>query len=499
MKYFLIGFLISNIALAGDWITVGGNSMRNGLATENGPTTNQLFWTKYSPPSFTGHQIFTFGTKFVTSRHTLSPMRAVLACHSLLTGDTLWVRNYSPTGVMIVMGFNNNKIYARNFQQQGYDTIYAINPDNGSVIWRSNFTVERGIVWTAAFASNGDLIIPGSGTRSIMRINHLNGDTVWTRYRVIPNTGAECLCVYGNTVYAFEGSITTPKRVMAIDLNNGAIKYYSPSLPGDGDQEIPFSIGPNGTIYVIRDGGRLHALRDNGTAIVELWNYQTVPNATGAWSQFGCGPDSTVYIPNGRRIYRFNHQTGIPMDSSEELVANGNLVPRISVGPNGLVYVGNGASDPSQGKFFGLTANLQTMWSIAATYNYYSGPAIGQYGILVFSGGGTSITAYYTPVGITGNRNGLAEYFKLEQNYPNPFNARTVIGYQLMVNGFVTLDIFDILGKSVTNLVSRKMEPGRYEAMWDTQDYPSGAYFYQLSIDNGQLSIRETKRMIMVK
>jgi outer membrane protein assembly factor BamB len=200
---------------------------------------------------------------------------------------------------MIVMGFNNNKVYARNFQQNGYDTIYAINPDDGSVIWRSNFTVERGITWSAAFAPNGDLLLPGSSTRSIMRINHLNGDTVWTRYRIIPSTGGECICVYGNTVYAFEGSIVTPKRVMAIELSNGAIKYYSPALPGDGDQEIPFTIGPNGTIYVIRDGGRLHALRDNGSAIVELWNYATVLANTIAWTQFGCGPDSTLYVPNG--------------------------------------------------------------------------------------------------------------------------------------------------------------------------------------------------------
>jgi len=363
------------------------------------------------------------------------------------------------------------------------------------VLLRSNFTVERGIVWSAAFAPNGDLILPGSGTRSIMRINYLNGDTIWTRYRPIPNTGAECLCVYGNTVYAFEGFINTAKRVMAIDVNTGAIRYYSPGLAGDGDQEIPFIIGPDGIIYVIRDGGRLHALRDNGSAIVELWNFVTLQNNTGSWTQFGCGPDSNVYIPNGRKIYRINHNTGIPMDSSADLVSSGSLVPRITVGANGLVYVGNGASDPSQGKFYGLTANLQTMWSVTSTYNYYCGPALGQYGILVVCGGGTNITAYYTPVGITGNENNAPESFLLYQNYPNPFNAKSKIKYQISRTGFVKIQVFDMLGRMIESLVNERKNPGQYELIFDAADLPSGTYFYKMEAgDNIQ-----PRKMILMK
>jgi putative pyrroloquinoline-quinone binding quinoprotein/type IX secretion system substrate protein len=487
--------LFRSVVFAGDWVTIGGNSMRNGLSPDTGPLTNNLLWNRYSPQSFTGHQIFTFGTKFVTSRHTLSPLAAVLACHDLITGDTLWVRNYAPNGVMIVMGFNNNRIYARNFQQQGFDSIYAINPNDGSVFWRSNFTVERGIVWSAAFAPNGDLILPGSGTRSIMRINYLTGDTVWTRYRPIPNTGAECLCVYGNTVYAFEGFINTAKRVMAIDVNTGAIRYYSPGLAGDGDQEIPFTIGPDGNIYVIRDGGWLYALRDNGSTIVEFWHYIVIPNSTGSWAQFGCGTDSNVYIPNGRKIYRINHNTGLPIDSSADLVSTGSLVPRITVGANGLVYVGNGASDPSQGKFYGLTANLQTMWSVTATYNYYCGPALGQYGILVVCGGGTSITAYYTPVGISSNENNTPEGFHLYQNYPNPFNAKSRIKYQISKTSQVKIQLFDMLARMIQTLVNQRKNPGQYEFIIDAGDLPSGTYFYRLEADG----YVETRKMILLK
>jgi hypothetical protein len=240
----------------------------------------------------------------------------------------------------------------------------------------------------------------------------------------------------------------------------------------------------------------LHALRDNGSAITELWNYATVLCSTVAWTQFGCGPDSTLYVPNGRKIFRFNHQTGIPMDSSEELVTSGNLVPRISIGPNGLVYVGNGASDPAQGRFYGLTANLQTMWSAAATYNYYSGPAIGQYGILVFSGGGTNITAYNTSlIGLKGNEEHIPNNFSLSQNYPNPFNPVTNIEFAIPKLSFVKLVVYDITGREAAILVNEELKAGTFKVDWNSSKLTSGIYFYKLSAED----FVETKKMVMIK
>ena len=43
----------------------------------------------------------------------------------------------------------------------------------------------------------------------------------------------------------------------------------------------------------------------------------------------------------------------------------------------------------------------------------------------------------------------LPENLSLEQNYPNPFNPTTVIGYQLSAKSFLTLKVFDILGREV--------------------------------------------------
>lgn len=511
IKIFLLIILICNQNVkSADWVTIGGNNQRNGNTNVIGPVSSNTLWNKPSLYSIWGNQTYIFGNRIVTTRYvSLSPIKAPLACHDLLTGDSLWTRNYAENGVMIVMGFRDNKIYARNFQQQGFDTIYAINPENGNVIWKSIHTVERGIIWSAAFASNGDLLLPGSGNKSVMRINHLNGDTVWTRYRIIPNTGAECMCVYGNTLYTFEGGITTAKRVMAIDVNSGVIKYYSNSLPGDGDQEIPFSIGLNGDIYVVRDGGNMHSLRDNGSGFSERWNVPLRGN-TGTYSQFGISSDSSVYIPSGKRIYRINHVNGAFIDSTEELISSGTLNARMAIDSEGKVFVSNGASDPVQGKNLCFTRNLNTVWSIDLPYNYYSGPALGQNGILVFCGGGTNIMAFQNPVSVSNLQTESAKGFRLYQNFPNPFNPNTIISFELQSAtggmSYVSLKIYDISGKEVALLVNEFKSPGNYKVEFDARlaarqesftagGLPSGVYFYKLNV--GDFS--ETKRMILQK
>lgn len=85
--------------------------------------------------------------------------------------------------------------------------------------------------------------------------------------------------------------------------------------------------------------------------------------------------------------------------------------------------------------------------------------------------------------------------YNVSQNYPNPFNPVTKIGYEIPVNSFVKLIIYDVLGKEVKTLVNETMKPGIYEVMFGGTDYPSGVYFYRLSAD----SFTESKRMLIVK
>ncbi|MGA9407059.1 MAG: T9SS type A sorting domain-containing protein, partial [Bacteroidota bacterium] len=84
--------------------------------------------------------------------------------------------------------------------------------------------------------------------------------------------------------------------------------------------------------------------------------------------------------------------------------------------------------------------------------------------------------------------------FSLSQNYPNPFNPTTIIDYQLPVTSFVTLRVYDILGREVAMLVHEKKEPGDYVVSLDGGRFSSGVYFYRLTADNATI----TRKMVIV-
>ncbi len=485
-----------------NWITVGGNNNRDGYSSEffDGLSFNQTY---NAPSSIWGMPIFCYGDKFVTSRYTsLSPLRALVVAFNFNNTDPAWTYGVN-SGVNIIMGFNDDKVYVRDFQQNGNDTIFALNASDGSLVWKSNFTVERGIIWTAVFTSNGDLILPGSGTKRIMKINHLNGDTVWSNNRIIPNTGAETMCINGNTLYAWQGGITTPKTILAIDVNTGVTKYSSPSLPGDGDQEIPFTVSKTGVVYCIRDGGLMYAVKDNGSSLDILWS-KDISQPVGTYTQIAVGRDSSVYIPNGKKIFKLNHMTGAAIDSSIDLVSSGTINPRFAISISGNVYIGNGASEPSQGKFFVFNSTLQNLLTeIPIPYNYYCGPALG--GSIfnphfLFTGAGTVIKAKYDIIdGINSISSNISDKFNLSQNYPNPFNPKTIINYQCAMFSFVSLKVYDVLGNEIRTLVNENKAPGDYKVEFDGSGYSSGIYFYRLNVTGPDYHFTKTLKMNLLK
>jgi hypothetical protein len=93
--------------------------------------------------------------------------------------------------------------------------------------------------------------------------------------------------------------------------------------------------------------------------------------------------------------------------------------------------------------------------------------------------------------------------FELYQNYPNPFNPSTVISYQLSAVSYVTLKVYDILGREVATLVDEVKESGTYHFPFSIIHYPlpAGVYFYQLRVRNNSsnhLPI-QTKKMLIMK
>ncbi len=89
----------------------------------------------------------------------------------------------------------------------------------------------------------------------------------------------------------------------------------------------------------------------------------------------------------------------------------------------------------------------------------------------------------------------VPERYSLSQNYPNPFNPVTQIKYAIPEKGFVTMKVFDVLGREVSKLVNNVQSAGNYIVDFDGTNLASGIYFYKLEI-NG---FGEVKRMMLIK
>jgi len=85
--------------------------------------------------------------------------------------------------------------------------------------------------------------------------------------------------------------------------------------------------------------------------------------------------------------------------------------------------------------------------------------------------------------------------FFLAQNYPNPFNPSAVISYYLPVNSFVTLKVYDVLGREVETLVNKNEAAGYKSVTFDGSKLSSGVYFYRLEAG----AYHDTKKLLLLK
>lgn len=104
------------------------------------------------------------------------------------------------------------------------------------------------------------------------------------------------------------------------------------------------------------------------------------------------------------------------------------------------------------------------------------------------------------PTGIGDDEPDLPTDFALEQNYPNPFNPATTISFALPQTGHVSLNVMNILGQTVRELVTEKLSAGVHQVEFDGRDangrtLPSGVYFYRLVSGN----FSQTRKMLFVK
>ena len=132
--------------------------------------------------------------------------------------------------------------------------------------------------------------------------------------------------------------------------------------------------------------------------------------------------------------------------------------------------------------------SIKVEW-LSGTTEVYTGVQINQV-IRIVEGSGI--------IGIQNNSNEVPEGFNLYQNYPNPFNPVTSIKFDIpeaMKDNELSIKVFNILGKEVSNIFEGRLIAGNHEVKWNAENFPSGIYFYRLETTGFTIS----KKMILLK
>jgi photosystem II stability/assembly factor-like uncharacterized protein len=284
----------------------------------------------------------------------------------------------------------------------------------------------------------------------------------------------------------------------AIDLQNNFYigsksgKLYKVSLSGAGSIEWTCSltspittsivIDGNGNIYAGTLDGKMHCIKSNGSEKTSPWPFTTpaaiksTPAITG---------NAIIYFGNDAgELYGIDtnaNKTFYYIDSSK--------ISCVMLHKDNTLYFGNEAGRlfaiyDTTGGTYDYSGIYSAMWSTFQNNNRRTGNL----------GDGL--------IGIKKISDIVPMQFALYQNFPNPFNPATTIKFNIMKHSEVKIIIYDILGRETAILVNKKMEAGKYEVQWNTNNFASGVYFYKMEVKqegSSNIDFVQTRKMVLLK
>jgi photosystem II stability/assembly factor-like uncharacterized protein len=473
------------------------------------------------------------GTNWVTLESTTSDVHAILFL-DVNTGFRADASGYiyktTNTGVnwtSLQLKDTNNTVYS--LECIGFldaNTGYIAGSGSGSTKGVVYKTINGGTNWTSVLITsselNGVYVTSLSDAYAVGVVRNVykttNGGTTWfTQYLSLatPNT-ASIFFINSSTGYVSEDGIIFKTTNGGVGSENhivsGYAKYSDNSQPVTSGSVKAVKLNKSDGSVTIIDSAQIqtdgsytlsHVPQDS----VDIGIY---PNSTTTTDFVITHYPSTIYWEQATLLYpagnisnidigairctattASNSVNGKVMGVSNTTVTN--LKDAILYARLGNSFVRCGMSD-GNGVYHLQSLPTGSLMIIADRFGYLSDSTT----VTVTSTSSLdSINFYlrYLYVGIRIIASTVPSEYKLYQNYPNPFNPTSNIKYQITNNKFVTLKIFDILGKEVATLVNEKQTAGMYEVTFNSGGLASGVYFYKLQA--GDFS--EVKKMILIK
>ncbi len=337
-----------------------------------------------------------------------------------------------------------------------YDICFINNNTGIAVGW------NRTILRTTNSGLNWSVILRGDGASSLQSVSFADS-------------------IYGNTVGSGAILRTT---------NGGLNWFYQYNSSGKGTL-IYYSVYLiNNTIGIATSFYSLTIRYYIGRTVNGGTSWPTVETGTGYMYDISFANTNTgIIVGQNGRIYKTNN-SGVNWISQNLNVSNTFLGVHLKtsvgyiVGTNGIIFKTTDSGN-TWNQQFSNTGN--TLYSVYFLDNNI-GFTIGSNGTILKTTNGGAL-------GIEPINSEIPEDFSLSQNYPNPFNPMTKLKFQMSNESFANLIIYDVLGREVATLVNEQLKPGTYEVEFDGSNYPSGIYFYKLSV--GEFT--ETRKAVLVK
>ncbi len=461
-------------------------------------------------------------------------------------GGLTWANTYSSTnqipGVMIAVGPNGatqggSVVYVTNTGTSSNVTYVFHHSTNGGATFTvmSSLTVA-GFVGTLNTA--GRLVINNGRTRPYPMIAMDNSYG--------PNRGRLYLVYASNEPvgnankpdiilqYSDDKAATWSSRIRVNDNPNPELSdQWFPAIWCEKEtgrlymkwydtRDNPAAYGVNVYATYTDDGGATFA--PNQRLTTQTWTYPTPacsPNQNcyrGDYDGMTANEKSSFSVwydgrqGNYKNIGAYFPDYALKVNPTAVVVTNSNfttfkaVVPAVKLYTDVTTFSGVVTPTPASGALTVSFPNGNTLTnypdSLEVRINAAPNTTPGAYTVTLTSAGsnGTpvhkrTVTLTVGLVGITTSETGIPEKFSLSQNFPNPFNPVTSINFDIAKNGSVKLNVYDISGKLVKELVNNEMSAGSYSYSLNAADLNSGVYFYRIEA-NGFV---DSKKFMLVK
>jgi ligand-binding sensor domain-containing protein len=378
--------------------------------------------------------------------------------------EGFFVRTITVTGSNIFVGTSGDGIYRSS---------------NNGISWTQ---VNSGLtnLYIYAFAVSGSNLFAGTEGDGIFLST--NNGASWIATGTLTNPFVFALTVSGMDVYA-----GTDGDGIFRSTNNGS-SWTNASI-GMTNTRV-FSLVVSGTnLFAGTFGGGVFLSTNNGTSWIsvssgltntDVW---TIALSSGLPGNLFCGTSNGVFLSTNNGTNWTSVSSGLTSTYIHTFAFSGtNIFAGTDV--DGVFRSSNRGTN-----WIAVSEGLTktNIWALAVS------------GSSLFAGINGSgvwrrpLSEILTSVkGLTTN---LPANFRLEQNYPNPFNPVTNLEFGISNSGFVSLKVYNIIGKEVATVVNENLNPGTYMYRFDASELSSGIYFYTLKT-NG---FSKTKRMILMK